>query len=68
MSMNLNIPCAYCGNETRIRANHAGDTWILYCTKCPARMEGTREDNPRFQHMDQRDSLTREWSKRYGSK
>ncbi len=55
--------CAFCKGEAVLLSTAEGDVWIIRCTKCPAMMQGRREDEPRFMHLDQRDALVREWNR-----
>lgn len=57
--------CSHCGSPSFITTNPAGNKWILKCSKCPAEMQGIREDNPRYVQFDQHDSLIREWNKKW---
>ena len=62
------MDCAHCGDEATIFVSKTGEHWIIKCKQCSAMMQGRREEEPRFNYLDQREALIREWNKRYGSK
>ena len=57
--------CPYCGDEATVFGTPNGDHWIVKCTRCSAMMKGRREDEARYQYLDQKVVLIHEWNKRY---
>mgnify|MGYP000595480222 CR=1 FL=1 len=56
--------CPYCGDISTLFPTPNGDHWIIKCVQCAAMMKGRREEEPRYQYLDQREALVMEWNRR----